>query len=152
MLPVNDAQYISPNKDNQPGQPTANVVIHEPPPTYTQFNSHPVPVLSQNGQIPSSPCGYIVMAGAHQFIVNQVNVSDYLKCSILNSLCCLWPVGILAIVMSVITKKNKASGDLEGARKFSKLAIVFNILSTVGGIILFTVLSLRYKGRMKFLF
>ncbi|CAF4471515.1 unnamed protein product, partial [Adineta steineri] len=57
MLPVNDAQYISPNKGNQTEQPTDNVVTHEPPPTYTQFNSHPVPVLSQNGQIPSLPYG-----------------------------------------------------------------------------------------------
>ncbi|CAF1126335.1 unnamed protein product [Adineta steineri] len=152
MLPVNDAQYISPNKGNQPGQSTDNVVTHEPPPTYTQFNSHPVPVISQNGQIPSLPCGYIVMAGAQQFIVNQVNVSDYLICSIFNSLCCLWPVGIIATVMSVITKKKKANCDLEGARKFSKLAIVFNILSTLGGIILITVLSIQYKGRMKFPF
>ncbi|CAF1115197.1 unnamed protein product [Adineta steineri] len=150
MLPVNDAQYISPNKDNQPGQPTDNVVTHEPPPTYTQFNSHPVPVLSQNGQIPSLPYGYVVMAGAQQIIVNQVNVSDYLIWSILNSLFCLWPVGILATVMSVITKKKKANCDLEGARKFSILAGVFNILSTLGGIILFILISLHYSGQIHF--
>ncbi|CAF1126296.1 unnamed protein product [Adineta steineri] len=148
MLPANDAQYISPNKDNQSGQPTDNVVTHEPPPTYTQFNSHPVPVLSQNGQIPSLPYGYVVMAGAQQIIVNQVNVSDYLIWSILNSLFCLWPVGILATVMSVITKKKKANCDLEGARKFSILAGVFNILSTLGGIILFILISLHYSGQI----
>ncbi|CAF1507448.1 unnamed protein product, partial [Adineta steineri] len=81
---------------------------------------------------PSLPYGYVVMAGAQQIIVNQVNVSDYLIWSILNSLFCLWPVGILATVMSVITKKKKANCDLEGARKFSILAGVFNILSTLG--------------------
>ncbi|CAF1102399.1 unnamed protein product [Adineta steineri] len=150
MLPVNDAQYISPNKDNQSGQPTANVVIHEPPPTYTQFNSHPVSVISQNGQIPSLPYGYVVMAGAQQIIVNQVNVSDYLIWSILNSLCCLWPVGILATVMSVITKKKKANCDLEGARKFSILAAVFNILSTLGGIIAIILFSLHFSRQIHF--
>jgi hypothetical protein len=92
------------------------------------------------------PHVYSPMNGPYQMAVNTMNISDYLVWSICNTLCCFWPLGLVATVISVITRRKKKNGDFQGARSTSKWARAMNILATLGGIILIILVSLHFNG------
>ncbi|XP_021379300.1 tumor suppressor candidate 5 homolog [Mizuhopecten yessoensis] len=66
--------------------------------------------------------------------------SDYLGWSICGCLCCLWPIGICAIVASMNARSAVDRGDLEDAKTNSNVALGINITNTVIGIIFFVVI------------
>lgn len=43
--------------------------------------------------------------------------------------------GIIPLIFSIICRSNKRKNDVQGARSMSNLALVFNILITIGGIL-----------------
>lgn len=42
--------------------------------------------------------------------------------------------GIIPLIFSMICRQNKRNNDVNGAQTMSKLALVFNIIITIGGI------------------
>jgi hypothetical protein len=63
--------------------------------------------------------------------INQIN--DWLVWSIIN-LIVGWGTGLLPLIFSLVCRNNKNSNNISGARTMSTLALVFNILATVGGL------------------
>ena len=61
-------------------------------------------------------------------------IRDWLVWSIVN-LFLGWGAGLLPLIFSLICRSNKQANDVHGARTMSTLALVFNILATIGGII-----------------
>jgi hypothetical protein len=51
-----------------------------------------------------------------------------------NILCC-FPFGFIAILLSIFTRLRKTDGDLQVARRASRMARRMNIVATIGGII-----------------
>ncbi|XP_069113260.1 trafficking regulator of GLUT4 1-like isoform X3 [Argopecten irradians] len=68
--------------------------------------------------------------------------SDYMILSVLTCLFCSWPTGCCAIFASCETKNRIMNGDVEGARRSSRTALLLNILTIVIGIGLIIFLSL----------
>jgi hypothetical protein len=63
------------------------------------------------------------------------HIRDWLPWSII-SLIVGWGLGgIFPLVFSLICRSKKRKNDVEGARLMSTLALIFNILITIGGII-----------------
>jgi hypothetical protein len=62
-------------------------------------------------------------------------VSNYLVHSIVATLCCCLPGGIVALVYSAQVNSKLAAGDVAGAQASSKSAKTWVIVSIVGGIV-----------------
>ena len=65
---------------------------------------------------------------------NAAGIRDYLVWSILNLLFGWVLGGILPLIFSLICRSNKNVNDYSGAKTMSTLALIFNILVTVGGL------------------
>uniref|UniRef100_A0AAY4BHM2 Uncharacterized protein n=1 Tax=Denticeps clupeoides TaxID=299321 RepID=A0AAY4BHM2_9TELE len=72
------------------------------------------------------------------------NVPSYMSWSLVTTLCCCLPVGILALVFSNKVNTANASGDTANAEQLSRKAKYANIAGTVFGIIMIiTIISLK---------
>src|SRR5689334_4785874 len=70
-----------------------------------------------------------VMAGP------AVVIPNYLVQSVLVTLCCCLPLGVVAIVNAAQVDSRLAAGDIAGAQQASKNARMFSWLGVLGGIL-----------------
>jgi hypothetical protein len=63
------------------------------------------------------------------------HIRDWLPWSILSLFIGWGFAGIIPLVFSIICRSNKRKNDVQGARSMSTLALVFNIIITIGGIL-----------------
>jgi hypothetical protein len=78
-----------------------------------------------------------VCANCNQAVVQYpppASVPNYLVHSILATLCCCLPFGIVAIVYAAQVNTKLAAGDLAGAQASSRSARTWVIVSVVAGI------------------
>jgi hypothetical protein len=69
------------------------------------------------------------------FAPNQAaNVNDYMAWSVFNCICCCWPMGIVALILSAVISGKKNEGNVEGAKKLSTGTAIWNGFTTVLGI------------------
>uniref|UniRef100_A0A8C7QNR6 Proline-rich transmembrane protein 2 n=1 Tax=Oncorhynchus mykiss TaxID=8022 RepID=A0A8C7QNR6_ONCMY len=61
---------------------------------------------------------------------------DYLILAILSCFCPLWPINIVALVFSVMSRNSLQLGNIDGARRLGRNAMVLSIVSLVGGVII----------------
>ncbi|XP_045079087.1 proline-rich transmembrane protein 2 isoform X2 [Coregonus clupeaformis] len=61
---------------------------------------------------------------------------DYLILAILSCFCPLWPINIVGLVFSVMSRKSLQLGNVDGARRLGRNAMVLSIVSLVGGVII----------------
>lgn len=64
-----------------------------------------------------------------------VKIPNYLMQSVLVTLCCCLPLGVVAIVNSAQVDSRVAAGDIAGAQQASKNAKMFAWLGVAGGIV-----------------
>uniref|UniRef100_A0AAZ3NNF8 Proline-rich transmembrane protein 2 n=1 Tax=Oncorhynchus tshawytscha TaxID=74940 RepID=A0AAZ3NNF8_ONCTS len=57
---------------------------------------------------------------------------DYLILAILSCFCPLWPINIVALVFSVMSRNSLQLGNVDGARRLGRNAMVLSIVSLVG--------------------
>jgi hypothetical protein len=62
-------------------------------------------------------------------------VKDYLVWSIINIFCGWGIAGLIPLVFSLLCRNNKSMNNYSGARSMSTLALVSNIIITIGGLI-----------------
>ncbi|CAF3311302.1 unnamed protein product [Rotaria socialis] len=62
------------------------------------------------------------------------NIHDWLPWSIINIFIGFLFAGILPLIFSIVCRNRKRENNVHGARATSTLALVFNILVTLGGI------------------
>ncbi|XP_034568228.1 trafficking regulator of GLUT4 1 [Notolabrus celidotus] len=63
---------------------------------------------------------------------------DYLFLAILSCFCPLWPINIVALTFSVMSRNSLQQGNLDGARRLGRNAMVLSIVSILGGIAIIT--------------
>ncbi|XP_046907408.1 proline-rich transmembrane protein 2 [Hypomesus transpacificus] len=63
---------------------------------------------------------------------------DYLILAILSCFCPLWPINIVALTFSVMSRNSLQEGNIDGARRLGRNAMILSIVSLVGGIIIIT--------------
>jgi Interferon-induced transmembrane protein/zinc-ribbon domain len=76
-----------------------------------------------------------------------VAIPNYLVQSVLVTLCCCLPLGVVAIVNSAQVDSRIAAGDIAGAQRASKNAKLFAWLGVAGGIVSgFAYAALQFLG------
>ncbi|XP_034461233.1 trafficking regulator of GLUT4 1 [Hippoglossus hippoglossus] len=61
---------------------------------------------------------------------------DYLLLVIFSCFCPVWPVSIVALVYSIMSRNSLQSGDMDGARRLGRLARLLSIVSIVLGVVI----------------
>lgn len=64
---------------------------------------------------------------------------DYLILVILSCFCPVWPVSIVALVYSVMSRNSLQNGDIDGARRLGRLARLLSIVSIFLGVLIIVV-------------
>ncbi|XP_017340183.1 proline-rich transmembrane protein 2 [Ictalurus punctatus] len=62
--------------------------------------------------------------------------NDYLIMAILACFCPLWPINIVGLTFSVMSRYSLQQGNVDGARRLGRNAKVLSIVSIVGGVII----------------
>ncbi|XP_051744662.1 proline-rich transmembrane protein 2 [Ctenopharyngodon idella] len=65
--------------------------------------------------------------------------NDYLIWAILACLCPVWPINIVGLTFSVMSRNSLQQGNVDGARRLGRNAKVLSIVSLVGGIVIIIV-------------
>jgi hypothetical protein len=113
-----------------PAEPWRSPAHGAPPPMgYTPGQVHYMQPPYAHGHMPVN-----IVAMGHQS--NEVSqIRDWLPWSIVNFFVGWGLGGILPLVFSLICRSNKQANNVQGARSMSLLALIFNILVTIGGLI-----------------
>lgn len=61
---------------------------------------------------------------------------DYLILVIFTCFCPVWPISIVALVYSIMSRNSLQAGDIDGARRLGRLARLLSIVSIILGVIL----------------
>ncbi|KAG1967035.1 transmembrane protein 233 [Pimephales promelas] len=64
---------------------------------------------------------------------------NYLVLTILTCFCPAYPVNILALVFSVMSRNSYDQGDYDGSRRLGKMALYVSIASIIIGILIITI-------------
>ncbi|XP_029964464.1 trafficking regulator of GLUT4 1 [Salarias fasciatus] len=64
---------------------------------------------------------------------------DYLILVIFSCFCPVWPVSIVALVYSIMSRNSLQAGDIDGARRLGRLARLLSIVSIVLGVVIIVV-------------
>lgn len=64
---------------------------------------------------------------------------DYLILVILSCFCPVWPVSIVALVYSIMSRNSLQVGDIDGARRLGRLARLLSIVSIILGVVIIVV-------------
>ena len=100
-----------------------------PPPAYPEYQQQPRIYAAPAPTMYQPPMVY------QQQQQNTAGIRDYLIWSILNLLFGWVIGGIIPLIFSLICRSNKNVNDYDGAKKMSTLALIFNILITVCGLL-----------------
>ncbi|KAF7697989.1 trafficking regulator of GLUT4 1 [Silurus meridionalis] len=64
--------------------------------------------------------------------------NDYLILAILACFCPLWPINIVGLTFSVMSRYSLQQGNVDGARRLGRNAKILSIVSLVGGVLIIT--------------
>ncbi|XP_066492539.1 trafficking regulator of GLUT4 1 [Tiliqua scincoides] len=76
---------------------------------------------------------------------------DYLLLAIFSCFCPVWPINILALVFSIMSRNSNQQGDVDGARRLGRVARFLSILSIVLGIVIIVICSVNLAGKYQLL-
>ncbi|XP_026063764.1 tumor suppressor candidate 5 homolog [Carassius auratus] len=65
--------------------------------------------------------------------------NDYLVWAILACLCPVWPINIVGLTFSVMSRNSLQQGNVDGARRLGQNAKILSIVSLVGGIVIIVI-------------
>ncbi|XP_069112780.1 uncharacterized protein [Argopecten irradians] len=63
--------------------------------------------------------------------------STWMALSICGCLCCIWPLGIINIILSSRVASYNKRGDIKSAKDFSCVTLILNIINVIGGLAFF---------------
>ncbi|XP_066497633.1 trafficking regulator of GLUT4 1 [Hoplias malabaricus] len=76
--------------------------------------------------------------------------NDYLILAILACICPVWPINIVGLTFSVMSRYSLQQGNVDGARRLGRNAKILSIVSIVGGIVLIiTAIVINWGGILK---
>ncbi|XP_036417642.1 trafficking regulator of GLUT4 1 [Colossoma macropomum] len=113
-------------------------------------NGHGLPLRSssvgQLGSAPRSPSRTSLSRASStgNTVQEQSKPQDYLLLVIFSCFCPVWPVSIVALVYSIMSRNSFQQGDIDGARRLGRLARLLSIVAIILGllmVIVYTVVS-----------
>ncbi|MEE6468613.1 hypothetical protein FKM82_008329 [Ascaphus truei] len=106
-------------------------------------NGHSLPYKSVSaGQLESAPLSpsraSLARASSTATTTGQGpgRPTDYLILAIFSCFCPVWPVNIVALVFSIMSRNSLQQGDVDGARRLGRLARLLSVVSIVLGILI----------------
>ncbi|NXT24646.1 TUSC5 protein, partial [Syrrhaptes paradoxus] len=76
---------------------------------------------------------------------------DYLVLAIFSCFCPVWPINVVGLVFSIMSRNSGQQGDLDGARRLGRMARLLSIVSMIlGTIIIVLYISLSVRGKDSF--
>jgi len=145
--------------DNISKDETTENIVHKEPPRYGFLNPLALNQTNNIGprQIPYqpqpqwTPMGNVrnpsnIYVSPLSMNPSLTEIDTYKVWSILNILCCCLCLGFVACYYSSETEEAKQRGDIQRALNASKNAQIFNIIATIVGIILITIIILFRSG------
>lgn len=107
------------------------------------------PKHGANGPRPGSRSGSVAGGSPRPSLTRQPSTSpegavdgskprDYLILAILSCFCPLWPINIVALTFSVMSRNSLQQGNIDGARRLGRNAMVLSVVSILGGIAIIT--------------
>uniref|UniRef100_A0A8C8VLS9 Trafficking regulator of GLUT4 (SLC2A4) 1 n=1 Tax=Pelusios castaneus TaxID=367368 RepID=A0A8C8VLS9_9SAUR len=76
---------------------------------------------------------------------------DYLVLAIFSCFCPVWPINIVALVFSIMSRNSGQQGDVDGARRLGRMARLLSIVSIVLGLLIIVLYcSLNFTGNASF--
>ncbi|XP_028312116.1 proline-rich transmembrane protein 2 isoform X2 [Gouania willdenowi] len=102
------------------------------------------PSLHANGR-PSSPSGSAAAGSPRPSLsrrpsavpeggVDGSKPKDYLILAVLSCFCPMWPINIVALTFSVMSRNSLQQGNVDGARRLGRNAMMLAVFSILGGI------------------
>lgn len=121
----------------------------------TESSNGVVPALSspstpkpRSGSRPSSRSGSVAGGSPRPSLCRQPSTGaeahdgskprDYLLLAILSCFCPLWPINIVALTFSVMSRNSLQQGNVDGARRLGRNAMILSVVSILGGIAIIT--------------
>jgi hypothetical protein len=155
---LDDLQHIPSDGIVRVQQSNNNTVIHQSPPNYTQINTHNLqnphqhPTMlsyfNKNNEKMPMTVVHNPKNGPYSFSENINDIYHYTIWSIFNAIFCCTIVGVCALFMSCETKAKQRLRDFTGAQKASNIAAILNIVATLSGILIITLVTLRLTGHL----
>ncbi|XP_026181125.1 trafficking regulator of GLUT4 1 [Mastacembelus armatus] len=71
-------------------------------------------------------------------VVDGSKPRDYLILAILACFCPLWPINIVGLTFSVMSRNSLQQGNVDGARRLGRNAMILSVVSILGGIAIIT--------------
>ncbi|XP_065137157.1 trafficking regulator of GLUT4 1 [Paramisgurnus dabryanus] len=104
-------------------------------------NGHSLPLRSgstgQLGSAPLSPSRVSLSrtSSTGNTVQEQQRPKDYLILVILSCFCPVWPISIVALVYSIMSRNSLQQGDMDGARRLGRLARLLSCVSIILGLL-----------------
>uniref|UniRef100_A0A3B1IMT8 Aryl hydrocarbon receptor interacting protein like 1 n=1 Tax=Astyanax mexicanus TaxID=7994 RepID=A0A3B1IMT8_ASTMX len=108
-------------------------------------NGHGLPLRSgsigQLGSAPLSPSRTSLSRASStgNAVQEQSKPQDYLLLVIFSCFCPVWPVSIVALVYSIMSRNSFQQGDMDGARRLGRLARLLSIVAITLGLLMIIV-------------
>ncbi|XP_031429048.1 trafficking regulator of GLUT4 1 [Clupea harengus] len=108
-------------------------------------NGHSVPLRSGSaghiGGAPLSPSRVSLSrtSSAGNAAPEPQQPKDYLILVILSCFCPVWPVSIVALVYSIMSRNSLQQGDVDGAQRLGRLARLLSVVSIILGVLIIVV-------------
>ncbi|XP_051535963.1 trafficking regulator of GLUT4 1-like [Myxocyprinus asiaticus] len=105
-------------------------------------NGHSLPLRSgsagQLGAAPLSPSRVSLSrtSSTGNAAQDQQKPKDYLILVILSCFCPVWPLSIVALVYSIMSRNSLQQGDMDGARRLGRLARLLSCVSIILGLLI----------------
>jgi len=156
-------QYLSPEPPPCTEEPEASLCQNEQPLYATYYNcvpsQHPQTIYPQ--EIPASayeghPTGHLPSSTNGQQVQTTIAMTqpgrcfpaeiysalppNYLGLSLFSCLCCFWPLGLAALILSCQVDDAVRRGDMAGAHNNSRIAKILAFSSIVVGFALISIL------------
>ncbi|KAJ8257167.1 hypothetical protein COCON_G00193190 [Conger conger] len=143
LLSATTTQPVAGNGMNIPESFTVSVGSDKSPDT--DQNGHSVPLRSgsagQLGGTPRSPSRASRTSSTGNAAKDLPKPRDYLILAILSCFCPVWPVNIVALVYSIMSRNSLQQGDVDGAKRLGRLARLLSIVSIVLGLLIIIIYS-----------
>ncbi|KAI4822403.1 hypothetical protein KUCAC02_007954, partial [Chaenocephalus aceratus] len=91
---------------------------------------------SRSGSMAGSPRPSLTRrpSGITEAAVDGSKPRDYLFLAILSCFCPLWPINIVALTFSVMSRNSLQQGNVDGARRLGRNAMILSVVAILGGI------------------
>uniref|UniRef100_A0A8C1P3Z0 Proline-rich transmembrane protein 2 n=1 Tax=Cyprinus carpio TaxID=7962 RepID=A0A8C1P3Z0_CYPCA len=74
--------------------------------------------------------------------------NDYLIWAILACLCPVWPINVVGLTFSVMSRNSLQQGNVDGARRLGQNAKILSIVSLVGGILIIVLTIAEFSASL----